>query len=216
VRRLVIACSLLLARAAFAEIPVGEELHFVEQSRTWPLQVGLSALVGVEPQSRANGAPPIAFGVSAELLWKARLGGFVSLLSSEGTLVLVTDLVNNMKVPSLPDRISVPFGLATRPFMWWRRLAERDDFAARLAQGLGVQAGVAVENLRTSDDSTTVAGLHLGLSLDVPLWGSPRQGGAAIRVAGRGMITPTVTLSAGTVSEPSVSGQLYAGFTWWP
>jgi hypothetical protein len=215
VRRLVIACSLLVARAAFAEAPVGD-LQIVEQSRTWPLQVGLSALIGVEPQPRANGAPPIAFGINAELLWKARLGGFVSLLSSEGTLVLVTDLVNNVKVPSLPDRISVPFGFAARPFMFWRRIAERDDFAARLVQGIGAQIGVAVENLRTSDDSTTTPGLHLGLSVDVPIWGSPRQGGAAIRVAGRGLFTPSVTLSSGTVSEPSVSGQIYAGFTWWP
>ncbi len=215
-RRLLIACSLLIARAALAESPAGEPVAVIERSRTWPLELGLSALVGVEPQSVANGAPPIAFGVNAELLWKAKLGGFVALLSSEGTLVLVTDVVKNQKVPSLPDRISVPFGFAARPFMLARAIADRDGFGARLLQGIGVQVGIAVENLRTSDDSTTTAGLHLGASVDVPLWGSPALGGAAFRVAARGVFTPSVTLSAGTVAEPSASGQLYAGFTWWP
>lgn len=185
-----------------------------ERARSWPLSIAATLMVGLEPHDQANGLSPIAFGIGGEFLWKARVGGFVSLLSSEGTLVLVTQTVNGNKVPSLPDRISVPFGLAARPFT---ALVERDDrWLARLAAGVGVQLGLAVENLRTSDDSQTVAGLHLAVSVDVPVWGGPVQGGAGVRVMGRGVFAPSVSLSANSVAEPIASGQLYAGLCWWP
>src|SRR5581483_5848118 len=155
-RRTIVIALLLCARAGFAESPnlPPQQLVAVERPRSWPLSIAASLLIGVEPQHQSNGAPPIAFGIGGEFLWRARVGGFVSLLSSEGTLVLVTDVVKGSKVPSLPDRISVPFGAAARPLMFL--VENRDEYWARLLAGFGVQVGVAVENLRTSDDSQTV------------------------------------------------------------
>jgi hypothetical protein len=214
--RLAVIAVLLFARTASAESIVQPPIvaQAPERARSWPLSIGLTALLGVEPHTQADGSPAFAFGVSGELMWRARVGGFVSLLSSEGTLVLVTQVVNNNKAPSLPDRISVPFGVVARPFT--ALVERRESFLARLAAGVGVQLGLTVENLRTSDDSQTVAGLHLGLSVDVPLWGGPVQGGAGVRLMGRGVIAPSVSLDSGTVTAPVASGQFYAGFCWWP
>jgi hypothetical protein len=214
-RSILIALLLCAARAAPAESLNRPEVQLLPaRPRSWPLSIAATLLIGVEPQPQANGASPIAFGIGGEFLWRARVGGFVSLLASEGTLVLVTQVVNGTKVPSLPDRISVPFGFAVRPFTFL--VGDREEYWARLLAGVGAQLGVAVENLRTSDDSQTVAGLHLALSLDVPLWGGPVQGGAGLRLMGRAMFTPSVTLSANSVAEPVSSGQFYAGFCWWP
>lgn len=215
-RHLLLLALVLAARSALAEslIQPPQPVIAVERARSWPLSIAATLLIGVEPRSQANGAQPVAFGIGGEFLWRARVGGFVSLLSSEGTLVLVTQTVNGTKAPSLPDRISVPFGFAARPFTVL--VERRDEYWARLVAGLGVQVGVTVENLRTSDDSQTVAGLHLGVSVDVPLWGGPVQGGAGLRLAGRALFTPAVSLSANSVAEPIASGQFYGGFCWWP
>jgi hypothetical protein len=182
----------------------------------WPLTLGINALIGVEPHSRGN---PVAFGAGAEILWRARIGGFAQLLSSEGTPV-VAPTVNNIKQQSFGDRISVPFGLAVRPLAW--SFGDRADWPARLLTGIELQLGLTVEHVRTSDDSDTTAGLHAALGLDIPIWGGPKRGGIAVRLYARMMVTPSIsldfdnTLQAFTVFEPVFSGQLYAGLIYFP
>jgi hypothetical protein len=121
--------------------------------------------------------------------------------------------VNGVAPPSLGDRISFPFGLAARPLAgfaimpgWWRLLLASFD----------VQLGVTVEHLRTSDDSATVAGLHAALALELPIYGSPQNGGVSVRLGGRVMVTPQVTLDGGKVVEPIGNGQLYGGIAFYP
>jgi len=180
------------------------------RSATWPLMLDIHALLGVEPHDRGN---PIAFGAGAELLWRARIGGFAELISSEGT-ALIAPSVNGVMQPGFADRISIPFGLAARPLSRW--FIDRRSWAARLAAGVGVQLGVTVEHLRTSDDTKTTAGLHVALCIDVPIYGGPKQGGVALRLYGRLMLTPTVNLDNNTVFEPAASGQLFAGLAYYP
>src|SRR3954451_12162015 len=60
---------------------------------TWPLMLDVHALLGIEPHSTRG--TPIAFGAGAELLWRARVGGFAELLASEGT-ALIAPTVNDM------------------------------------------------------------------------------------------------------------------------
>src|SRR5262245_11869095 len=55
------------------------------RSATWPLMLDVHALIGVEPHDRGS---PLAFGTGAELLWRARIGGFAELLASEGTPII--------------------------------------------------------------------------------------------------------------------------------
>lgn len=180
------------------------------RAATWPLMLDIHALLGVEPHDRGN---PIAFGAGAELLWRARIGGFAELIASEGT-ALIAPSVNGVMQPGFADRISVPFGLAARPLARW--FVDRHDWAARLATGVGLQLGVTVEHLRTSDDTKTTAGLHVALGVDVPLYGGPKLGGVALRLYARLMLTPTVNLDNNTVFEPSASGQLFAGLAYYP
>jgi hypothetical protein len=170
----------------------------------------LHALIGVEPTDRGA---PVAFGAGIELLWRARLGGFAELLSSSGTAI-VPPTVNGARLPSLADRISVPFGLAARPLA--ARFIERKDFAARLLSGIGVQLGISVEHLRTNDDDKTTAGLHAAVLFDVPLYGGPKLGGVALRLGARLLVAPEVKLDGGAVYEPNASGQLFAGLSYYP
>jgi hypothetical protein len=186
------------------------------RSATWPLAVGVHALIGVEPHDRGN---PVAFGVGAELLWRARFGGFAMLLSSEGTPVIIA-----LPQLSLGDRISVPFGFAMRPLATIG--LRRRDYWGRLLTAIGLQAGLTVEHVRLSTSDATTAGLHVGVGIDVPLWGGTREGGVALRVYGRMMVTPSLSLagapspggSGGSIAvyEPPVSGQFFAGVTYYP
>jgi hypothetical protein len=187
--------------------PAVVESHAV----AWPLMLDIHALLGFEPHSERGN--PIAFGAGAELLWRARIGGFAELLSSGGT-GLIAPTVNGVMEPGFADRISIPFGMAARPLARW--FVDRTDWGARLATGIGVQLGVTVEHLRTSDDSTTTAGLHAALAIDVPIWGGPKQSGIALRLYARLMITPTVNLDNRAVFEPATSGQLFAGLVYIP
>jgi hypothetical protein len=186
------------------------------RSATWPLMLDVHALIGVEPHGRGS---PVAFGAGAELEWRGRLGGFAELLSSEGTPI-IAPTINGVRQQSFGDRISVPFGLAARPLAPW--FIDRGDWWSRLASGIGAQVGITVEHVRTSDDSDTTAGLHLGLTADVPLWGSPRRGGVALRLYGRLMVTPSISLDfdnsthAFTVFHPVATGQFYAGLAYYP
>jgi hypothetical protein len=178
-------------------------------SATWPLALGVHALIGVEPHDRGN---PIAFGFGGELLWRGKLGGFATLLASEGTPILVPPSMNVQR-PSFGDRISVPFGLAARPLLFF---ISRDDYWGRLLAGIGVQLGITIENLRTSDDNATTAGLHAALSVDVPLWGGLKEGGVTLRLAARLLFTPEVRLDQNAVFEPAASGQLLCGLAYYP
>ncbi|HWE30018.1 MAG TPA: hypothetical protein VHB97_18530 [Polyangia bacterium] len=214
---LLIGSALALAGVAHAQpgpvepslSPPAEEV--VEaRAVAWPLMFDMHALMGVEPHDRGN---PIAFGAGAELLWRARVGGFAELISSEGT-ALIAPMLNGVQQPGFADRISIPFGLAARPLARW--FVDRSSWAARLASGVGLQVGVTVEHLRTSDDNATTAGLHVALAVDVPIYGGPKQGGVSLRLYGRLMLTPAVSLDTQTVYEGPVSGQLFAGLVYYP
>ena len=173
----------------------------------------IHVLLGGEPHG-ARGTP-VAFGVGAELLWRARVGGFAALLSSSGTPV-VPMKEGDVTLPSLADRISVPFGLAARPFT---PLVEGDAWWQRLVQGIGLQVGLTVEHYRTSLSDDTTAGLHAALSLDIPLYGGPRTGGVALRGYARMLVTPEFLLereSTQMVYVGYVSSQIYMGLCWTP
>ena len=209
---LLMAAGVARAQPAPSEPPLpGPAEEVVEtRSATWPLALDIQALIGVEPHAHGD---PTAFGAGAELLWRGRVGGFAEVLSSEGT-ALMAPTVNGVIQPGFADRISVPFGLAVRPLAHW--FVDRSSWAARLAEGVGMQIGVTIEYLRTSDDSATTGGLHLALSVDVPIYGGPKQGGVALRLYARGLFTPSVTLDKSTVFEPAASGQLFAGLIYYP
>ena len=181
-------------------------------SRLGAWQLHLHVLLGVEP---VDSARPVAFGTSAELLWRCRVGLFAGLLSSKGNAVRAP--VENGQVLAAPgDRISLPLGLAFRPL---GHLARRPGdgaigWARRLAAGIGLELGISVEHIRTSGDSSTVAALHAALGLDIPLWGGPVEGGVALRLYGRLIVGPSVALESGAVEMPAVGGQVYAGVAW--
>jgi hypothetical protein len=182
---------------------VAEEPH----TATWPWTIDLHVLVGAELHDQGQ---PIAFGFGAEALWHGWVGIFASLLASEGTPILVA-----ANKPSLADRISVPFGVALRPI--GREAAKHQGWGWRLLGGIGVQAGISVEHLRVTDSGATTAGLHLGLGVDVPLYGGPLTGGVALRAGARLIVTPEVTLEANqAVREPIASGQLFVGIAYVP
>lgn len=187
------------------------------RSRTWPLTIEAQVLIGGE-MAQPRGVP-IAFGAGAELLWKARVGGFAMLLASAGSPILATQ-ENGVVQPSLGDRVSVPFGLAARPLS---PIAQRrHDYWGRVLNGIDLQVGLAVENVRTSLDNATVAGLHLGLGVELPIVGGPVEGGLALRLFGRFMVTPTVQLpetpdrNMERVWEPVAMGQIYGGLCYYP
>lgn len=203
-----IAASLLACAGARAD-----EVLTRPYSRLWPITLDAHLLVGGEPHGPRG--TPIAFGVGAELMWRARVGAFAALLSSEGSPIL-PQAQNGKVLNSLGDRISVPFGLAARPF---EPLAEsHEGWAFRLLAGIGLQAGLTIENVRSSDDDATTAGLHLAASLDVPIFGGPIAGGLALRLYGRMMVTPELTLDASApqrIHEPIFSGQIYGGLAYY-
>jgi len=210
-RFLVVAAALAIGAPARAQDPLQLERPL---SRLWPVTFDAHVLIGVEPQgSRGN---PIAFGVGAEVLWRARIGGFAALLSSAGT-PLHPNVIGTTTEPSLADRISVPLALAWRPFT---PIAEHGNgFFHRLLAGIGLQAGLTIEHVRTSDDSDTTAGLHLGASVDVPLFGSALQGGLSLRLYGRVMVTGSSSLDVKLtqpVYEKGVNGQFFGGLCYYP
>jgi len=179
----------------------------VEHTGTWPYTIDLHVLVGAEPHSVGT---PIAFGLGGEGLWHGWVGVFLSLLASEGTPIIVPSTK-----AALADRVSVPFGFAIRPA---GAFAQRHDgWGWRLLGGLGLQTGITIEYIRSTDDGKTTAGLHAGISLDVPIYGGPVQGGIALRLAGRAIVTPAVTLETNkSIKEPIASGQFFAGFCYTP
>ncbi len=181
-------------------------------SRLGAWQVHLHVLVGVEPVDSAHA---VAFGAAAELLWRCRVGVFAALLSSKGNAVLAT-VDNGVALPAPGDRVSVPIGVVVHPLgHLGRRPGDGvDGWLRRLAAGIGVEAGISVEHLRTSGDSATHPGFHGALSVDVPLWGGPVEGGVALRLYGRLIAAPATSLEGGAVEMPSVGGQVYGGLTW--
>lgn len=208
---LALALALSLLGSARADEP---QVASRTYSRIWPLTLDAHLLIGGEFHGPRG--IPIAFGVGGELMWRARIGAFAALLSSEGSPILPQSAGNGKTLASLADRISVPIALAWRPFT---PLAEKHvTWPWRLLAGIGVQAGVSIENLRTSDDDATTAGLHLGLSIDVPVFGGPIEGGLALRLYGRMVVAPDVTLDVNQpqrVHEPIFTGQIFGGLTYY-
>jgi hypothetical protein len=172
--------------------------------------VALHVMVGAETQGdRGN---PVAYGVGAELLWRMRVGGFASLLSSSGSPILPVKGAGDTTLPSLADRISVPFGFAARPLANLGGNGER--WIEQLARGVDIQIGLTVEHYRTSGDADTVVGGHLALGVDVPI-----TGGFAIRAMARLMVTPEITLQSAAEQKVHVglaNGQFYLGLAWYP
>jgi hypothetical protein len=199
--------------------PLDNEPGIVEQrSVTWPLTIDMHALMGFEPHDRGVPQNLVAFGAGVELLHRARIGGFASLLASEGTPV-VAPTVNGVQQPSYADRISIPFGFAARPLTLLG--VDRNSWTGRLLAGVDLQLGITIEHLRTSDDSVTTAGLHAAVAVEVPIWGGPKQGGVALRLAARFIVTPSASLDCSpsspcSVFEPIGSTQLFAGLSYFP
>jgi len=191
-----------------------------EVTRLWPATLGVHALIGVEPHG--DRGTPAAFGVGAEAMWRGRVGGFAEVLSSEGTPILAHttgQIVNGQPqtLPSLGDRVSVPFGVVWRPFTTLAPSSGR--WVRQFLAGMGVQAGITVEHVRTSDDSATVAGFHAAAAVEVPLFGGPTAGGVTFRINGRLLATPEIRLDTKitqSVFEGSVNGQLFFGLCYYP
>ncbi|MGZ3428216.1 MAG: hypothetical protein ACXVCV_16295 [Polyangia bacterium] len=202
-----------LAQPGPVEPTLAPPTEAVAESRAvaWPLMLDIHALLGIEPHSTRG--TPIAFGAGAEVLWRARIGGFAELLSSEGT-ALIAPTVAGVMLPGFGDRVSVPFGVASRPLAW--SVINRPEWWARLLAGIGVQLGLTIEHVRTSDDAVTTAGLHAAIGADVPLYGGPKQGGIALRLYARLLVTPSINLDKNTVFEPVASGQLFCGLSYYP
>ncbi len=192
-----------------------DEALVAEHTSLWPMTLDFHLLVGAEPHGIRG--TPVAFGIGAELYWKNRIGAFVALLGSEGTPIKAAT-ENGMALASLADRISVPIALTVRPLSWLYRddVAWHARFIGRLCDGISAQLGLSIEYLRTSDDSATTAGLHLGLGIDVPIWGGPERSGVALRIYGRFMAAPRVTLDNGAFEEPGYTEQIYGGLAFYP
>lgn len=208
-----VAALVLVSRTASAGEPQAT-------SRMWPATLAVQLMVGGE-MAQPRGAP-VAFAVSGELLWRARLGGFASLMSSSGSPILPSTEGGRTQ-PSIGDRISVPVGFAIRPFAW--AAAGRPGYGARLLSGIGVQVGVTAENLRTSVEDTWRAGLHLGAGVEVPMWGGPVEGGLTLRVFGRFVAAPEIKIPepipgrpdpTELVFAPVAAGQIYGGLCYYP
>ena len=58
--------------------------------------------------------------------------------------------------------------------------------------------------------------LEAPVAVDVPIYGGTRQGGIALRLAARLMVTPSVALDKNAVFEPAAAGQLFAGLAYYP
>ncbi len=207
-----VLCAALVSGGTASADELAAEARPELRSRLGSLQLHVHVVLGVEP---VDGSRAVAFGTSAELLWRCRVGVFAGLLSSKGNAVLaVTDTGRVLPAPG--DRISVPLGLAFRPFghLGMRPGDGGRGWARRLAAGLGLELGISAEHIRTSGQSETVPALHAAIAADIPLWGGPVEGGVALRVVGRLIAGPSVTLESGAVEMPSVSGQLYGGLAW--
>jgi hypothetical protein len=190
---------------------LGDE-DMLARSRLGAWQVHLHALIGVEP---VDSAQAVAFGASGELLWRCRVGIFAALLSAKGNAVLAA-VENGVVQPAPGDRISVPFGLAFRPFghLGLRAGDGARGWGQRLAAGIGLELGPTIEHIRTSAEGETHVGLHAALGLDIPLWGGPVEGGVMLRLYGRLIVAPEVSLQDGAVQMPIASGQFYSGIAW--
>lgn len=192
-----------------------------ERTFLWPWTLTLRVAIGAEPHTHGT---PIAYGITAEALWRGRVGPFLSLIGSSGTrIVPELDPVTRMAAPAIPDRVSVPFGLAARPFA--RAAEDLRGYGGRVLAGIGLQAGLSVEHYRTSDRSTTTAGLHLELGVELPILRGPLEGNAlSLRAAGRMIVAAPLTYyvvaddstSAVRHSESILNGQFLFAVCYYP
>lgn len=198
----------LWSTAAFGQEPAQQ----LATSRTWPVALGIHAMVGAEPDERGT---PVAFGVGGEVLWHGAVGAFAELLSSKGTPILVPAPAMGAQARGFADRISVPFGFAARPLAPIGN--KRPGWVGAFLSGFGAQIGLSVEYLMTSDAHATKAGLHVGASMELPIWGGPMQGGITARFYARGVFTSETYLeTTRSVYAPVAVGQFYGGLCYYP
>ena len=156
------------------------ELH-ATQYHAAPWLIVASVGMGVEPHDGIldSSHSPIAFTLAGQALWHGWVGPAIGLYTSEGSPVVAMS-----GQPSFADRVSLVAALAVRPlaFLAWGR---GDDFAGRLAAGVGVELGISEELTRDSLELSHALGLHALLSMELPIWGGASVGGLTLRAAGR-------------------------------
>lgn len=204
----------VLAFLLIASTALADEEIVQQRTALWPVTLNIHALVGGE--LHGSRGSPVAMGVGGEVLWHGIVGGFAELLASQGT-----SLNPKANQDALPDRISLPLGVAVRPFA--KLVEAQSSWLQKFAASIGVQVGVSMEHLRISADEATTAAFHLGLAAELPVYRGPLQGGLALKLYGRLIAGPGVTIVP-TGSSPGatqarmdgVSGQLFAGLVWYP
>jgi hypothetical protein len=204
-----LAVLLLISSTAVADEQIAQQ-----RTALWPVTLNVHALIGGE--MHGSRGSPVAMGVGGEVLWRGIVGGFAELLASEGT-----SLIAAKGQDALPDRISLPLGVAVRPFA--KLVEAQSSWLQRVAASFGVQAGASMEHLRISSDDATTAAFHLAFALELPVYRGPLDGGVALKLYGRLIAGPGVTIVP-TGSSPgstqarmdAVSGQLFAGLVWYP
>lgn len=182
---------------------------------TYPFSIGTHIYVGAQLTRNAKGEAPVAFGAMFEGMWRGTVGVATGILSVAGSRLKPATETMGVAEPVPADRISVPIVLAIRPLqpMGWKKTG----WSSRLSSAWELQAGPSVEHVRQAYEGKTVAALHLGTSLDIPLYlGSAVEGGVTLQLFARAVVAPRRTLAEGTLESRTFTGQIYAGFCWYP
>lgn len=220
----------------FGLVALGGAARAEPRARPFVVNAWLGA--GIEPHDRAPaecsrqlmqsgtttemGVPQcnlvVTFGVSGAVLWRGLVGLGLGLYAAEGSPIQVMGNDGQGRpLPSFGDRVSVTVAAVVRPLapLAWRT----PRYWTHLASGLGLELGGSVEHARTALESATQLGLHLGLLLDVPVYGTPMSGGLALRLSARALVSPEARFGlqqAGNyqVVEPGSALQLFAGLAY--
>jgi hypothetical protein len=205
-----------LALLLISSTAVADEQIAQQRTSLWPVTLNVHAVVGAE--LHGSRGSPVAMGAGGEVLWHGIVGGFAELLASQGT-----SLVAAAQQDALPDRISLPLGLAVRPFAKLPSVVAQSSWLQRFVASIGVQVGASMEHLRISSDDATTAAFHLGFAAELPVYRGPLDGGIALKLYGRLIAGPGVTIVPTGASPGStqarmdgVSGQLFGGLVWYP
>lgn len=197
--------------------PEGQTGAEVARARsTYPFSIGAAVYVGAQLTRNSKGQAPVAFGGMLEGMWRGTVGVAAGVLSVAGSRLKPTSTdQGGIAEPVASDRISMPVALAIRPLqpLGWRRTG----WSSRLTSSLELQVGPSMEHVRSADESRTMAALHLGLGVDLPLYlGSAVEGGVTLQLLARGIVAPRVTLASATLESRTFTGQIYVGVCWYP